>query len=887
MQHHYELVQSLTSCDYSSRAHPTALRDFARQFGWHPSYQLDIPSTSALANTHLVVEHGLENTAVITFLKSPKRYADLRLDERMSLLSISYNNLVDWHIHVQPDEATFVFNRSNRERVVQQTRIEPEGSLDVLCSQAFEQICGRKPNPNVPALDDALVNTVSYWKRNLAAELNNQISNDSISALFNAIMFVRAAEDHQKLHSGNIQVLREQDETLLGLWEKSHNTKARLGEFLISNLGRLSGGTVPSYLVRKDDLCAFDDLSQDTVSELLADFYQNKYEPQYRYDFSLISKHALSRIYEHYVSVLHLEETPQKTLPFFKQLPEEERDKAYGSVYTPQFIARFFARYLREQMPPRHFRNLRVIDPACGSGIFLRTLLEMQCDPAYDEVDSGVVEKAFENTVGLDLDMNACQATCLSLALLNLILTERLPSSLNVVNEEAISYYQQHSELKETYDAVIANPPFVALGAQSPVMRQRIADFMHGYAEGRIDTFVPFLRIGLELLKPGGIGMFVLPHSFLLSRNARKMRRLITDNAWICCLADLSAIRVFQDAATYVVLLIFQKKSGASGMAPHAKIIKCRELVGRALEEAVEGRQTQTPEYSIYEADQSTFAEDDWLVLPPTESIIKKKLTNLPKLEDFLCVREGFLSGADDVFIIPTSHIPKGEESIYVPFLHDREMRAYTVPECSNQCFFYPYIDGRKITEDELKEHFPATWRYLCGNESTLSARRSCSEKHRAWWEPVRPRLPQNMMLPKIVSPHLSLVPRFALDTEGVYAVSHSPLLYPKDPDMAQELLRFFVAVLNSTVCYWHVAAHSHTYARGYAMLEPKTLKPVPVPDPFTVPPANRRRLLQLVDSRLACASSDAIHLERQIDDLVAEMYGLSSAEYKSLGIDM
>ncbi len=98
------------------------------------------------------------------------------------------------------------------------------------------------------------------------------------------------------------------------------------------------------------------------------------------------------------------------------------------------------------------------------------------------------------------------------------------------------------------------------------------------------------------------------------------------------------------------------------------------------------------------------------------------------------------------------------------------------------------------------------------------------------------PRLPQNMMVPKVVSPHLSLVPRFALDADGAYAVSHSPLLYPKDSGVAQELLRFFVAVLNSTVCYWHITAHSHTYARGYAMLEPKTLKPVHITRSFCGP---------------------------------------------------
>jgi len=49
-----------------------------------------------------VVEHGLEQTAVISFFKHPCRYTDLTVTETQQVLAISYNNLVDWHIQVIP-----------------------------------------------------------------------------------------------------------------------------------------------------------------------------------------------------------------------------------------------------------------------------------------------------------------------------------------------------------------------------------------------------------------------------------------------------------------------------------------------------------------------------------------------------------------------------------------------------------------------------------------------------------------------------------------------------------------------------------------------------------------------------------------------------------------
>ena len=74
------------------------------------------------------------------------------------------------------------------------------------------------------------------------------------------------------------------------------------------------------------------------ATALLMDFYNNRFAP-YSYDFSIMSKHALSRIYEHYTALLHVAESAQMT--FFARLPEEEWNKRHGSIYTPQFIARY------------------------------------------------------------------------------------------------------------------------------------------------------------------------------------------------------------------------------------------------------------------------------------------------------------------------------------------------------------------------------------------------------------------------------------------------------------------------------------------------------------------------------------------------------------------
>lgn len=891
MQNLYNTIEQLTAPVLSPIASTRLLNDFAAELGWKPSDHLDVPNVRGIANAHLVVEHGLENAAVITFLQSS--WQTLELSARKSLLNISYNNLVDWHIQVQSDKVLFVFNRTDPPTVVE-SRLISRDNYDILRSEAFEQISGKRPNPNVPALDDALIKTISLWKRNLAAEMgeiSQSASNDAYSALFNAIIFTRAVEDnYRRTYPLYYTQPRLTTQTLLESWNEPEGSIRPLRVALLSILKNLIGGAIPDYLLDGNKLSIFDDLPGATVHALLTDFYRNKYAPYYTYDFSLISKHALSRIYEQYVSILRLEEPDQPTLLLFSKLPEEKWEKSFGSIYTPQYIARFFARYLREQMPPLAYKRIRAVDPACGSGIFLRTLLELKCDPIQDGITTEIIDKAFETVLGLDIDSNAAQATILSLSLLHLVLTDDLPKTLNIVASEAIEYYQNNPQLKGTFDAVIANPPYVSLTALNSAMRQRILDFMGKYASGRIDTYLAFLLLGLELLKPGGYGMFVIPHSFLLSENAYKIRKLLFERSWIRCLADLSAIRVFEDSGSYVILLIFQKKIDAEHKAPPSLIIKCQDMVGIALQDALAGIQKETKYHSIYEVDRTAFGKDEWIILPPTESSIMRKFEGLPTLENFLDIRVGFISGADDIFIIPVEKLPRGEEVLFVPFLPDREMKLYTVPEKTAYYFFSSFIDGRKIEEEELKNNFPKTWEYLMSHKQRLQSRPPVLKGTLAWWQPERPRRPEDMMRGKIISPHLVIVPRFSLDREGKYAVSRAPYLYPKarfkDTGAEDDLLCFFLAVLNSSTCYWYISKYSHKYRAGYTMLEPKTLKLTPVPDPFQVDPALMRHLLSLVDKRLSALGAMAIELEKQLDRLIADLYGLSTIERNALGME-
>ena len=508
----------------------------------------------------------------------------------------------------------------------------------------------------------------------------------------------------------------------------------------------------------------------------------------------------------------------------------------------------------------------------------------MQCDPLQEGDLSAVTTTAFSNVLGIDVDPNACEATRLSLSLLHLVLTSAFPASLQIEATEAIKYVSDHPEVAGTFDAVIANPPFTKWNDVPQEWRDRITIFMKDHQEGKVGLFLALLKAGFDLVKPGGFLLYVLPHSFLIAASASRLREEIATNFWVRFLVDLHNIPVFGDVGSYVILLAIQKKASYLRDVPRAVLVRCTDFVGFALQEALLGKRPSNDFYDIYEADQALFARPKWHLLSPVETALDSKLADLPKLGEFVFVRKGFITGANDIFVINKLAIPEGEEMIYRPFLSDREMRRYSVPRTVSRVVFYPYLDDVKIDEETLRERFPRTWARLGESRTLLENRPAVRAGSLPWWSPERSRTPDRMFRPKLVSPHLVLLPRFSLDETGKYAVSQCPIVYPRARGDVLGMLKYFVAILNSPVAHWQIMNQSHKYSRGYAMLERDTLDGLRVPRPSDVNAGLLKRIETLVDN--LTGGTPGANDETELDAITAELFGLNRHERRLIGMN-
>jgi hypothetical protein len=94
-------------------------------------------------------------------------------------------------------------------------------------------------------------------------------------------------------------------------------------------------------------------------------------------------------------------------------------------------------------IPLAVFQRLKVVDPACGSGIFLRAFLELQNEALLEARTTESVAATFDNVVGVDIDKNACHAARLSLSLLSLVLLDDEVRDVTVLNESALAFYAE------------------------------------------------------------------------------------------------------------------------------------------------------------------------------------------------------------------------------------------------------------------------------------------------------------------------------------------------------------------------------------------------------------------------------------------------------------
>ncbi len=258
--------------------------------------------------------------------------------------------------------------------------------------------------------------------------------------------------------------------------------------------------------------------------------------------------------------------------------------KSHGVYYTPAVVAQYIVRHtlapLVSNGERRPSRKLRILDPACGDGVFLREayrwLLDQRCASSSTRNEADRKAVARDQLFGLDIDQAAIVAARQSLARLVLGVNERrdlaahkrltrFANSLSarVRCGDALLDECLFAAGPKRFDAIVGNPPYVnmreltkshgASGKQQ--FRERYA-----CARRAFDLYVLFMERALELLRPGGMCGFIVPNKIATLDYALPCRRMLIESTSIERIVDVADANVFSEAGVYPYILIWRKK---------------------------------------------------------------------------------------------------------------------------------------------------------------------------------------------------------------------------------------------------------------------------------------------------------------------------------------
>jgi hypothetical protein len=435
------------------------------------------------------------------------------------------------------------------------------------------------------------------------------------------------------------------------------------------------------------------------------------------------------------------------------------------------------------------------------------------------------------------------------------------------------------------FDAVIGNPPYIRMeGFKS------IKDYLkskYRSHEERADIYAYFLERGINLLNSlGRIGMIV-SNKFMKAKYGRPLRKVFADNATVATLADFAGAGVFQSATVRTVVIIAQRATVRKSPDIEYVPVPDQDTIG-----ALRSGRVKVDEYAMQKAirlDADAITEEGWQLLSKDKSQLLGKLrSNSLLLKEWLgsSALFGLKTGLNDAFIVNAAKRKElvdghpSEKEIIKPILFGKDVRRYFI-EGGRQYVIYCH-PNKNI------DNYPMVRDYLASYKQGLANRATKQQ----WYELQQPAtsLIDINLQPKIVYPIIAKECRFTLDSEG-YFINDKVFLLPSN-DLA------LLGILNARIANFYfgtVCAALEGSSERYLEFRAQYVDRYPIPKllsmwdkKFAVEKLvtqmlslNKRLPEVKTDHERTSLQRQIDATDRQIDQLVYELYGLTEEEIR------
>ena len=234
-------------------------------------------------------------------------------------------------------------------------------------------------------------------------------------------------------------------------------------------------------------------------------------------------------------------------------------------------------------------KNIKIVDPACGSGAFLITAFECLLkqnnyidDKIFDltgvkDLFSDTTKEILQNNIfGVDLNKESVEITKLSLWLKTADKNKTLASLENnikcgnsliddpeIAGEMAFDWEKEFPEIFENggFDIVVGNPPYVFARDNFSEIEKNYYIKNYVSSNYQINTYILFMEKSFKLLKNKGYASMIVPNSWLMMYSGKGIREYILEKIKLLEIVNLVG-HSFENVNVETVIYFGYKEKG-------------------------------------------------------------------------------------------------------------------------------------------------------------------------------------------------------------------------------------------------------------------------------------------------------------------------------------
>lgn len=445
------------------------------------------------------------------------------------------------------------------------------------------------------------------------------------------------------------------------------------------------------------------------------------------------------------------------------------------------------------------------------------------------------------------------------------------------IGKRSLSFFQYHLHFRDVFennggfDIVIGNPPYVrqeAIKDLKPALSQEYECYT-----GTADLYVYFYEQGLRLLKENGYLSYISSNKYFRAGYGEKLRYYLAHNSTIKLLIDFGDANVF-DAIAYPSIILLKRQDASENQ--QIKVLNWSE------------DQPLNNFQKIYEKEsfllpQKSLTGDGWRLESSQILNLLDKLKNagIP-LGEYVNGRfyYGIKTGFNEAFIVDRETRDKlinehsSSAEVLKPLIRGRDVKRwivnfaeqYLIKIESSENKKHPWSDKPgKEAEKIFAKTYPAIYKRFNQYRDNLIRR---IDQGKYFWELRSCAYWNEFKTGKIIYPNICSKNEFTFD-ENNYLTNQKTFIISRSS-------KYLTGILNSNIITWLFDKLLAKLQGGF--YEPSTIfmKNMPIPK---AEKKDKKEIEKLVEKCLNAKGVNCEQWEAEIDDIVADLYGLSEEE--------